>query len=303
MPSIQAKVVNKIASLALKSYQGNSAGFVRRFRMVTAVPNLLTPIPKGFKYSKALLGGVKGEWLTPPKPRGALLYIHGGAFVAGHPPMYRLFCATLARALGFRVFLVDYRLAPENPFPIPLNDCIAAFEALVSATPAGEPVFVAGDSAGGNLSLAVLQHAVKKQLPVRGGLLISPSSDMRCLSPSIQRNDDSDSMLSAHLLSHAAQIYLAGHDPADERASPLLGAMEGLPPLVITASESECLLDDALRVRDAIKEVGGTVYMITRPGMPHIWPTMNIGLPEAKEDVEKIIHFLKPLAEVSRAPA
>lgn len=246
MPSIQAQVMNKIASIALKSYKGSGAGFVRRFRMVTAASNLLAPVPKGLKHIKGQLGGVPGEWLIPKNPRGALLYIHGGAFVAGHPPMYRPFCGALANALGVRVFMVDYRLAPENAFPVPLEDCISSFEALVADTPTGEPIFVAGDSAGGNLSLAVLQHAVKNKLPAHGGLLISPATDMRRLSPSIKGNDATDSMLSAHIIEHAANLYLCGHDPADKRASPLLGELKGLPPLMVTASESECLLDDSV---------------------------------------------------------
>ncbi|MFN7507066.1 MAG: alpha/beta hydrolase, partial [Limnobacter sp.] len=242
-------------------------------------------------------GGVPGEWLVPANPKGAMLYIHGGAFVAGHPPMYRPFCGALANALGFRVFMVDYRLAPENPFPAPLDDCIASFEALVANTPAGEPIFVAGDSAGGNLSLAVLQHAVKNKLPAHGGLLISPATDMRRLAPSIQGNDKTDSMLSAHILEHAANLYLCGHDPADERASPLLGKMKGLPPLMVTASEDECLLDDSVLLRDAVEKAGGQITLLTRPGMPHIWPTMNLAVPEAKEDLVKIIRFFSPLVK------
>lgn len=297
MPSIQAQVMNKIASLALKSYRGSGAGFVRRFRMVTAASNLLAPVPKGLKHIKGQLGGVPGEWLIPVNPKGALLYIHGGAFVAGHPPMYRPFCGALANALGFRVFIVDYRLAPENAFPVPLEDCISSFEALVADTPAGEPIFVAGDSAGGNLSLAVLQHAVKNKLPANGGLLISPATDMRRLSPSIEGNDATDSMLSAHIIEHAANLYLCGHDPADERASPLLGKLKGLPPLMVTASESECLLDDSVLLRDAVEKVGGTITLLTRPGMPHIWPTMNLAVPEAKEDLLKIIQFFSPLVK------
>ena len=142
MPSIQAQVMNKIASLALKSYRGSGAGFVRRFRMVTAASNLLAPVPKGLKHIKGQLGGVPGEWLIPVNPKGALLYIHGGGFVAGHPPMYRPFCGALANALGFRVFMVDYRLAPENPFPAPLDDCIAAFEAWVKKNQATYPEIV-----------------------------------------------------------------------------------------------------------------------------------------------------------------
>jgi acetyl esterase/lipase len=297
MPSIQAQVMNKIASLALKSYRGSGAGFVRRFRLVTAASNLLAPVPKGLKHIKGQLGGVPGEWLIPVNPKGALLYIHGGAFVAGHPPMYRPFCGALANALGFRVFMVDYRLAPENAFPVPLEDCISSFEALVADTPVGEPIFVAGDSAGGNLSLAVLQYAVKNKLPAHGGLLISPATDMRRLSPSIEGNDATDSMLSAHIIEHAANLYLCGHDPADERASPLLGKLKGLPPLMVTASESECLLDDSVLLRDAVEKVGGTITLLTRPGMPHIWPTMNLAVPEAKEDLLKIIQFFSPLVK------
>lgn len=297
MPSIQAQVMNRIATFALKGFKGSGAGFVRRFRMVTAASNLLAPVPKGLKHIKGGLGGVPGEWLIPVNPKGALLYIHGGAFVAGHPPMYRPFCGALANALGFRVFMVDYRLAPENPFPVPLEDCVATFEAMVADTPAGEPIFVAGDSAGGNLSLAVLQHAVKNKLPAHGGLLISPATDMRRLAPSIQGNDKTDSMLSAHILEHAANLYLCGHDPADERASPLLGNLKGLPPLMLTASESECLLDDSVLLRDAIEKIGGSVNLLTRPGMPHIWPTMNLAVPEAKEDLLKIIRFFAPLVK------
>ena len=91
MPSIQARIMNRIAGLAIKSYRGDATGFVRRFRLVTGASNLLAPVPKGLKHIKGQLGGVPGEWLIPKNPRGALLYIHGGAFVAGHPPMYRPF--------------------------------------------------------------------------------------------------------------------------------------------------------------------------------------------------------------------
>lgn len=297
MPSIQARIMNQIARVAIKSYRGDATGFVRRFRLVTGASKLLAPVPKGLKHIKGQLGGVPGEWLIPKNPRGALLYIHGGAFVAGHPPMYRPFCGALANALGFRVFMVDYRLAPEFPFPTPLNDCTAAYEALLDDTPDGEPLFVAGDSAGGNLSLAVLQHAVKKKWRANGGLLISPATDMRRLSPSIEGNNTRDSMLSAHIIELAAKLYMGDHDPADERASPLIGKLKGLPPLMVTASEDECLLDDSVQLRDLVQKAGGSIELLTRPGMPHIWPTMNLAMPEAKEDLVKIIRFFAPLVK------
>lgn len=297
MPSIQAKVLNRIARISIKSIQGSQSSFVKRFRLVTGASSLLAPVPKGLKHLKGQLGGVPGEWLIPVNPRGALLYIHGGAYVSGSPPMYRHFCGALANALGLRVFMVDYRLAPEHPFPAPYDDCVAAFDALVKDTPNGEPIVVGGDSAGGNLSLAVLQHAVKSKQAVAAGLLISPGLDMRCLSPSIQRNNESDSMLSVHIIHHAAHAYLNGHDATDPKASSLLGNMKGLPPILVSASESECLFDDAELLKQAVQAKGGTVQVLSRPGMPHIWPVMTLMLPEAKEDLKTIIEFLTPLTQ------
>ncbi|HEX4917394.1 MAG TPA: alpha/beta hydrolase [Limnobacter sp.] len=293
MPSIQASVVNQISKLALRNYKGEAPGFVKRFRLVTGISNLVGPVPSGVKRMKGQLGGVQGEWLIPQNAQGSLLYIHGGAFVAGGPPMYRPFCGAIAKALKLRVFSVDYRMAPEHPFPAPYDDCMAAFDALVKDTPTGQPILVAGDSAGGNLSMCVVQHAAKKKLPLHGALLISPATDMRRLSPTIEGNAKTDSMLSPLILKLAAETYLNGHDPADPKASPLLGAVKNLPPILITASDDECLLGDGAQLHEKIQAAGGASELLTRPGMPHIWPVMTTMLPEAKEDLVKILNFFR----------
>lgn len=206
--------------------------------------------------------------------------------------MYRPFCGKIARSLGLRVFMVDYRLAPEFPFPVPLDDCIAAFEALADLNGEGAPLLVAGDSAGGNLTMAVLQHDLAHGKKATGGVLISPSLDARVISPSITSNDASDSMLSAHIIEHAARVYLNGHKPEDPRASPLLGEMKGLPPILSFASNSECLRDDTLLLAKAIEKAGGQIKVHTRDGMPHIWPVMVALLPEAREDLKVTIDFI-----------
>eukprot|EP01038_Epipyxis_sp_PR26KG_P001414 gene1414-1978_t len=146
--------------------------------MVTAASNLLAPVPKGLKHIKGALGGVPGEWLIPVNPKGALLYIHGGGFVAGHPPMYRPFCGALANALGSRVFMVDYRLAPEHKFPAAHDDALDAWNWLERHAGAHgiDPARLAagGDSAGGTLAAVCAIQARAAGLPLALQLLFYP---------------------------------------------------------------------------------------------------------------------------------
>lgn len=286
MTSLTTRIANRVLRLTVKSYRGGQAGFVRRFRLLSRISASRARLPQGVLATSGRVGGVPGEWLVPHNARGVLLYLHGGAFVAGSPQMYRPFCAALARRLSLRVFVPDYRLAPEHAFPAAPDDAAAVYSALATQLRPDEAFMVAGDSAGGNLALGVLQHGLARGLRLPAcGLLISPGLDLNGGGPSLVGNARRDHMLSRHIIDHAIAAYLQGADGSDPRATPLLGVMAGLPPLMITVSESECLRDDAYRLQAAVSQAGGSAQLLSRDDAPHVWPVFSDLLPEAREDL------------------
>lgn len=294
MTALTTRAANQVLRLAVKSFNGSPEGFVRRFRLLTRISASRAHLPRGVMAVSSRVGGVPGEWLVPRKARGTLIYLHGGAFVAGSPAMYRSFCAQLARRLTLRVFVPDYRLAPEHPFPAAPDDAAAVYTALAGQLGAGEAFVVAGDSAGGNLALGVMQHALARGLRLPDcGLLISPGLDLTGGSLSLAVNERRDHMLSGRIIDLAIAAYLRGGDASDPRVSPLLGHMAGLPPLLVTVSDSECLRDDAYRLRDALLQAGGQVELLARADAPHVWPVFVDLLPEAREDVQRITAFME----------
>lgn len=289
MTSLTTRIANRVLRLTVKSYRGSQAGFVRRFRLLSRISAGRARLPQGVLATSGRVGGVPGEWLVPHNARGVLLYLHGGAFVAGSPQMYRPFCAALARRLSLRVFVPDYRLAPEHAFPAAPDDAAAVYAALAAQLRPGDAFMVAGDSAGGNLALGALQHALHRDLRLPAcALLISPGLDLNGGGPSLVANARRDHMLSRHIIEHAIAAYLQGADGSDPRATPLLGPMAGLPPLMITVSESECLRDDAYRLQTAVSQAGGSAQLLSRADAPHVWPVFNDLLPEAREDFDHL---------------
>lgn len=293
MTSLTTRVANQIFRLAVKSYRGSPDGFVRRFRLLTRISGARATVPSGVLCADATVAGVPGEWLVPHGARGTLLYLHGGAFVSGSPAMYRRFCATLAQRLSLRVFVPDYRLAPEHPFPAAPDDASAVYEALAAELGRDEALVVAGDSAGGNLALGVLQQAALNGLRrATCAVLISPGLDMTGSGVSLRQNARRDHMLSRHIIDHAIKTYMAGGDARDPRASPLFGQLAGLPPLLVTVSDSECLRDDALRLVAGVRDAGGVARLLSRPDAPHVWPVFINLLPEADEDLRHITSWV-----------
>ena len=207
-----------------------------------------------------VLGGVKGEWVRSARPANAaqsaaILYLHGGGYCVGSPAMYRAVTARLARATGLPVFVADYRLAPEHPFPAAVDDAVAAYRALLEMG----PVVVAGDSAGGGLALATALAARQLQLsPPAALILLSPWVDLTTsmLSDKAARHE---AVLSRAWLAACARHYLAGGDPKAPLASPIYGDLHGLPPTLIQAGADELLHSDAVRVHDALTNAGVAV--------------------------------------------
>jgi acetyl esterase/lipase len=239
------------------------------------------------------LDGVRGEWLEVAAPRRHVLYLHGGYYLAGGVKSYRRLAARMAAELDANVVLVDYRLAPEHPYPAALDDVFSAYRAILAAGVAPTTVAIAGDSAGGGLALATTLRAKASGLPLPGALvLFSPWTDLTCSNPSVDRNDRADDMLSAAALRYASACYTGSIDPADERVSPGLADLAGMPPVFVTVDESETLLDDSLHLVDRIERAGGRAVLRRSTGLLHIWPTLLGLLPEASAAVSEVSAFL-----------
>src|SRR4051794_23507864 len=200
------------------------------------------------------LGGVGGEWLEVAAPRRQVLYLHGGYYLAGGVKPYRRLAARLASELDARVALIDYRLAPEHPYPAALDDAMSAYRAVLGTGIEPTALGLMGDSAGGGLALATVLGARTAGLALPGALvLFSPWTDLTCTNPSVDRNDESDDMLSAAALRYASAYYAGSHDAADDLISPGLADLTGIPPALVSVDESEALLDDSVNLVDKIR--------------------------------------------------
>jgi cation diffusion facilitator CzcD-associated flavoprotein CzcO/acetyl esterase/lipase len=252
--------------------------------------------PRGARFTPATLGGVRGEWVeaaaAPARPAPLLLYVHGGGFVGCTPETHRPITAGFALR-GFRVFVPDYRLAPEFPFPGPLDDVVAAWRGLRAAAAPGERLVLAGDSAGGNLALGLMLtlRDAGEALP-DAAALFSPSTDLTGESPSLLANTGRDPMFHGPALEHLARAYLgAAGEPGHPLVSPLQAELAGLPPLLVHVGEDEVLRDDALRLAQKARAAGVRVEAVAWAVVPHCWQ-MVPQVPEARRSMDAAAAFL-----------
>jgi acetyl esterase/lipase len=237
--------------------------------------------------------GVPCEWITPQNSPTdqVLLCLHGGGFVFGLTPSHLQMGAHLAQTMGIRILMVDYRTAPNYPFPAALDDCTTACLWLLNQGVAAQNTVVAGDSAGGSLTITMLM-----KLRDSGSSLPAAAA---CLSPvtDLTPRDNMRQGFKAPLLSPKAvrfynQSYLGSHDAHSPLISPVFGDLRGLPPLLVHAGEDEILRDDAVRIADLAKSVGVDVRLEIYQRMWHVWQ-LHLALPQAIQSLDDIAHFLK----------
>ena len=248
------------------------------------------------------LGGVRAVTLQPHvgSPDRTVLYFHGGGYVSGSPPgRYLPLAAAVALAANARVHVVDYRLAPETPFPGAFDDCLRAFYWLITDSGADpQKLGVLGDSAGGNLAVAVTAAARDQGLALPARIaLISPLADLTFSGASIEERKHLDPLVTRAMLESTVTDYLAGSDPRDPRCSAIFADMHGFPPMLIQVGENEILYDDATRIRDAATAAGVDVaFESWRHGI-HVWPVfISAGLPESAAAIEHLATFFKAQA-------
>ena len=285
----------------MASWQARLAAFFVRHRIkpalgdmhdiarVRAVFATRLPVPRGVRFATGNLGGVPGEWVEAADPIAAgaarrltVLYLHGGGFIGCSARTHRPLTASIALQ-GARLFVPDYRLAPEHPFPAALDDVVTAYQSLLDrGVPASRTVLF-GESAGATLVLSALHVMRSQDIPLPGGVVaVSPITDLTLSSPSIDSPAGED-MLARPVLEHITARYLDGAAPDRAPQSPLHGDLADLPPLLIVAGGDEALLDDARRFADAASAAGTLVTMDIYQDMVHAFHLS--ALPEAPPQV------------------
>jgi epsilon-lactone hydrolase len=237
--------------------------------------------------------GVPCEWIIPQNSLTdqVLLYLHGGGFVFGLTPPHLQMGAYLAKKMGMRILMVDYRLAPNYPFPAALDDCVTAYLWLMKQGILAQNIVVAGDSAGGNLTVTMLMKLRDSgnSLPTAAACL-SPVTD---LTPKDNlRKGFKDPLLPPKVVKFYNQSYVGNNDAHDPLISPVFGNLRGLPPLLVHTGEEEILRDDAVRIASLAKSVDVDVRLEIYPRMWHVWQ-LNLTLPQAIQSLDDIAQFLK----------
>lgn len=293
MPSLIARVVKAGSRLSIRHQPKTPDGLVRHLRLTMGNPPAVTLLPRGVTRSTFQEGALKGDWLRVDKPGQVILYFHGGGYVCGTPKTYHNLCSRLAKALQADVLMPAYRLAPEHPFPAAVDDALEAYDFLLRQGWRGDQISVAGDSAGGGLTLALLLALRDRQRPMpKCAVVYSPYADVTMASPSRRYNDEKDDMLSYRMLEVGMDVYVQNGDYENPYASPVYGDYTGLPPLFITVCEQEIFRDDAYRVAEAARAAGVPVSLLARHDLLHVWPIFVPFLPEAREDLEKVVRFV-----------
>jgi acetyl esterase/lipase len=259
----------------------------------------VVPLPEDVRFEPVSAGGVAAEWARAPEAPEALdnraiVYFHGGGYVTGSLQSHRLLVADLARACGLPVLSVDYRLAPEHPFPAAVEDAVAAYRFVRGAgiPPAG--LAFAGDSAGGGLTVAALLALREAGEPLpAAGVCLSPWLDLGQSGASMDTKAAVDPMLSRTMLDVMARAYLGSTDARTPTASPLFADLAGLPPLLLQVGTAEVLLDDSTRFAERARAAGVDVTLEVWADMVHDWQAFAVALPEGREAIDKIAAFVR----------
>jgi epsilon-lactone hydrolase len=256
------------------------------------------PSARQVKCEPVSAGGVKAEWITAPNAAAdrAILYLHGGGYIMGSINTHRELIARLSKAAQARILALDYRLAPEHPFPAPVEDATAAYRWMLAQGLKPSRIAVAGDSAGGGLTVAALVAFRDAGLPMpAAGIPISPWVDLEAIGESMKTRSSQDPIVKPEMIREIACVYLAGQNPRSPLAAPLYADLHGLPPLLIHVGDAEALLDDSKRLAERAKAAGVDVTLEVWPEMPHVWHLFAHFLPEGQQAIDRAGEFVRKL--------
>ena len=265
------------------------------------------PLPAGVTVTAAALGGVPAAQITIDgiDPRHSVLYFHGGVYVLGDAFQAAGLASQVGRRTAARVISVDYRLAPEHPYPAAVDDALAAYQALLEGGTAPARIAFAGESAGGGLAVATLVNARDHGLPLpAAALVMSPYADLTLSGATMQSKRDADPLFTPQAFPARVADYTAGHDPAVGLISPVFADLSGLPPLIIQAGTHELLLDDAIALARQAATADVQVTLDITPGVPHVFQAYYPILDEAAAALDRAGQLLSAhLASAERVTA
>ena len=266
------------------------------FRKADQFMDLLTGEPADIECTEGSVGDVAGLWVTPKNAAttGTLLYLHGGGYVMGSSRTHRKMVGHLATAAGVRSFIPDYRLAPEHPYPAAVEDGVAAFRGLLAEGHRPERIVLAGDSAGGGLSVAVTLALRNDGRPMpRALVLLSPWTDLSFTGASLQTNAETDLTMTLAGAKRMAEYYCGRAKPRSPLISPLFADLRGLPPTYIQVGGDEMLLDDAVRLDERLRASRVTSSIDVVAGMQHVFQFGAGTLPESDEAIMQLGSFVR----------
>jgi epsilon-lactone hydrolase len=257
------------------------------------------PVPEDVRIEPVQANGVAAEWTSTPSadPGRVILFLHGGGYIAGSLNSHRHLVAQAGREARARTLALDYRLAPENPFPAALEDVIAGHRFLLSEGYEAKHIMLAGESAGGGLAMATLVSLRDANLPLPGCVwLSSPWVDLEAISPSMTEKAPVDPLIQRPYLLELAAAYLNGRDPRTPLAAPLYADLRGLPPMLIQVGSAETLLDDAVRLAGVAGAADVRVRLEIWPDMIHAWHLFYQQLEAGRRSLAEAGAFIRSIA-------
>jgi monoterpene epsilon-lactone hydrolase len=264
---------------------------------VDYIETALSRVPAELRRAPANGAPVPAEWFEMPGSDAArvLLYVHGGSYVMPRTALHDALIARLAGQAGATALVIDYRLAPEHPFPASLKDVVSSYRWLLDGGYDPAAIAIVGDSAGGGLALAASVALRDAGIPLRAGiLLLSPWADLSMSGVSaIEHGDHDPFMSSLEALMLCAKIYLAGEPATHPLASPVFADLSGLPPLRIHVGRTDVVYDDATRIAESVRRAGGEIELYVREHMPHAWEKLGDLTPESREAIAEGAAFLR----------
>lgn len=306
--SLQAYALNWAVAALIRPVSwvasiGSPRAMYRIRKVFASTHAVLTRIPRQVVVTPLQSPGVRGEWVMAPAARNSeqvILYFHGGGYFFGNPAQHRQITWRLSQVTGRRVLSIDYRLAPEHSFEHWTEDALNAYRYLLSKGYDGSQIMVSGDSAGGHLSLVLLQMLRERHWPLpAAGILLSPWTDLSETSESMHDKEWRDPMIPAVAVEAVANYLTAGRDLHDYRVSPLHGDFHGLPPLFVAIGSTEVLREDCRRMVKKARLSGVKVHYEEWHRMVHVFPLFSAVLPEGRLLFRHISRFVATLDTLS----
>ena len=294
MASLMAKISGKVVEFLVKpTFQPDFP--IQKQRKRLDFLQKFAPMPLTVEKIEITIDGVPAWRLTPLNASGSnqqLLYLHGGGYVSGSPQSHGDMVARLARESRLTTTLIDYRLAPEHPFPAGLDDAITAYKVLAQQG----PVYIGGDSAGGGLTLALMQRIKELSLPSPEALILfSPWTDLACSGDTFDARSNREKLLSPGWIRKMVPSY-AGETPLSEPLiSPLNADFSGFPPTLIQVGSEEILYSDSARLHERMNHAGVRVVLSEYPEMWHVFQLHAGYMPESKQALKEVARFIRSL--------